>query len=161
MASWDFEGMDTFIQMNFETIKRTDKIIRKSIHPGAKYMADEIKQALESIPVQDGHSRYRMRQGITTVQKNSLIESFGIARLRKGTWGYNVKLGFDGYNPIVTKRWPKGQPNAVVARSLNTGTSFLKRYPFMDMTVERCKAQTIKLIEDEFNEQLERVWNGK
>ena len=30
----------------------------------------------------------------------------------------NVKLGFDGYNGMKTKKYPKGQPNVLLARSI-------------------------------------------
>ena len=50
--------------------------------------------------------------------------------------GYlNVKLGFDGYGRTKTKKYPKGVPNQLIARSVNTGTSFRKRNPFMDRAV--------------------------
>lgn len=83
----------------------------------------------------------------------------GIARIRENSTGWNVKVGFDGYNKIVTKRWPKGQPNAMIARSINSGTSFMIKYPFMDQTVRANEARVVDRIEEEFSKELEKVWD--
>lgn len=40
---------------------------------------------------------------------------------------YNVKIGFDGYNNIRSKRWPQGQPNQMVARAIESGTSWMSK----------------------------------
>ena len=48
--------------------------------------------------------------------------------------GLNTKIGFDGYNDVKTKKYPNGQPNMMIARSINAGTSFRRPYPF----VQRC-----------------------
>lgn len=158
MGSWKFEGLDTFINLSLETIKRTDRVVGRSIYPGAKIMSNEIKRAIDSLPVERRPRRGR-RTTISEKQKQGLQESFGIAKIRKDKWGYNVKAGFDGYNEIKTKKYPKGQPNAMIARSLNSGTSFLRKNPFIDRTVESNKQRTIEAIEKQFDKELERIWN--
>ena len=51
----------------------------------------------------------------------------------------NVKLGFEGYNSQVTTKYPGGQPNSLIARSVNAGTSFRQRIPFIDNAVNQTK----------------------
>ena len=43
----------------------------------------------------------------------------------------NTKLGFDGYNKQITKKYPKGQPNAMIARTFESGNSFTQKIPFI------------------------------
>lgn len=159
MASFESEGMDEFIHLCQVTDRRLKSVIGRSIHPGAKIMANAIKQAVNGIPVDDNKSHKRKRQGITSIQKAGLVESMGIARIRENSTGWNVKVGFDGYNKVVTKRWPKGQPNAMIARSINSGTSFMIKYPFMDQTVRANEARVVDRIEEEFSKELEKVWD--
>lgn len=51
----------------------------------------------------------------------------------------NVKLGFDGYNGMKTKKYPKGQPNVLLARSIESGSSIAKKRPFVAPAVRKTK----------------------
>ena len=51
----------------------------------------------------------------------------GISPIKHDGDYINAKVGFDGYGSIPTKKYPKGVPNQLVARSVNSGTSFLKK----------------------------------
>ena len=54
--------------------------------------------------------------------------------------GYiNVKLGFDGYNSVKTKKYPKGQPNALIARVTESGSSYRTKTPFIRPAVRATK----------------------
>ena len=88
-----------------------------------------------------------------------MIESYGIAKIRKNKFGYNVKCGFDGYNDIVSKRWPNGQPNAMIARSINKGTSFMEAQPFMDTAVSSAEGATVEAMKNQFDHEIEKIWN--
>ena len=81
-----------------------------------------------------------MLYGISEEQKQGLINGFGIAPMQNDNGYLHVKLGFDGYNSVKTKNYPNGQPNSVIARSVNSGTSFRQRIPFVDNAVSRAKA---------------------
>lgn len=160
MASFESQGLDDFINLAVFTERQINSVIGRSIHPGARLMANAVKTAVQKIPVDDRKSHHgSRRQGITSVQKQGLIESFGIAKIRKTRYGWDVKIGFDGYNSIVTKKYPKGQPNAMIARSINSGTSFMKAYPFMDTTVKANEEATVQKISDQFDKELDKIWN--
>lgn len=164
MATWKFVGMEDFINLCIHSEKQLDRTIGRSIYPGALVMANALKEATANLVTDDGKgAKHRAgspkRRGPTPEQKQALIGSFGIAIIRKNVYGYNVKAGWDGYNGIVTARWPKGQPNAMVARSVNAGTSFMSPQPFVDNTVRRMEQTTVTAIEKEFENQLRKIWN--
>lgn len=164
MASFKCEGMEEFIETCIFTERSLDGIVGRSIYPGAKIMGDAIKAATAGIPVDDTLFRFsaqygRLRRGITSRQKKALIDSMGIAEIKKNWFGYNVKIGWDGYNDIVTERWKDGQPNAMIARSLNSGTSFLQKYPFVDVTVNAYANPTVQAISEQFDKELDKIWN--
>lgn len=161
MASFESQGLDDFINLAIFTDRQINSVVGRSIHPGAKLMANAIAKAINGIPVDDRKSHHYKgkRQGLTSAQKKGLVDSFGIARIRKTKYGWDVKVGFDGYNEIVTKRWKKGQPNAMVARSINSGTSFMIKYPFMDTTVKAHEGATVQKISDQFDRELDKIWN--
>lgn len=159
MASLKDERVESFINLCIFTDKQLSTTIRKSIFKGGKVMGDAVGKAVANLPVDDGDHHHGRRKSITSRQKKGLMESFGIAKVRETRYGWNVKLGFDGYNDIITPKYPKGQPNAMIARSLNAGTSFMEKYPFMDMTVSAYREATISAIEKEFDKRVEKLWN--
>lgn len=159
MASWKSEGIEEFVNLCIFTDRQLSNLIKRSIFPGAKIMGNAVGEVVRNLPTDDTSHHHGKRRSITSRQKEGLVESYGIAKVRERRWGWNVKIGFDGYNDIVSKRWPKGQPNAMVARSLNSGTSFLQKNPFMDMTVAANEAATVEAIEKEFDKRLDRLWN--
>ena len=85
-------------------------------------------------------------------QRAGLHNGLGIASLREDGEYLNVKIGWDGYNDIKTKRWPKGQPNQVIARSVDRGTSFMQANPF----VKRAVARTRKVSQEKMQEVIDR-----
>lgn len=155
---FEVDGMDDFIQICVYTDKQLDRTIGRAVYPAAKYLANEVKQAINELDTDDTHSK-GMRLGPTTAQKVGLQKSFGIARLRRKHNGYNVKLGFDGYNDVRTGKWAdKGQPNAMIARTVNRGTSWMRSQPFMDRTVAREASTVIEILDKQFNEELAKLW---
>lgn len=159
------EGMEEYLSLLDLNYKQLERICGRSIYPGAGYIYKECRKRLEAVRTDDHLFKFseqygRKRKGITTRQKQGLIESLGIAPLKHKSGGIvDVKLGFDGYNDIVSSRWRKGQPNAMIARSLNAGTSFMEAQPFMDQTVDAARHPVENKIEQQFYKELEKLWD--
>lgn len=154
-------GLEEYIELLQITEKQTERICGRSIYPGAKIVAQECKKRLMALKTDDSYFKRKAgyRHSITTRQKQGLIESMGIAKMLHRANVFDVKLGFDGYNDIVSSKYPKGQPNAMIARSLNKGTATLEAQPFMDMTIEASKEKAEKAIEEQFDKELEKIWS--
>jgi len=159
MARLSDDRVEAFINLCIFTDKELSNIIKRSIFKGGKLMGNAVGRAVASLPVDDSDHHHGRRKSITSRQKLGLIKSYGIARVRETRYGWNVKLGFDGYNDIITPKYPKGQPNAMIARALNSGTSFMEKYPFMDSTVNANKDATVDAIEKEFDKRVDKIWN--
>lgn len=158
MPTFKVEGMDDFIDLCIKTDRTLTSVIGKSIYPAGEHMGNAVKTALRGVRTDDYKDHSIMKVGPTKKQLDALIESFGIAKMHAGNNGYNVKIGFDGYNDVVTKKYPKGQPNAMIARSVNKGTSFMVAQPFMDRTVRAEESKTVDIIKENFEKQMERIW---
>jgi len=154
------EGTAEVLDLLQTTVSQTKKICGRTVYVGAEIVADECKKRLMALETDDSIHKGRTgkRRGPSKRQKAALIESMGIASIRYNAGVYDVKLGFDGYNDIVTERWPKGQPNAMIARSVNKGTSFMEAQPFMDLSVESKKDVAEKAMTEEFSKQVEKLW---
>lgn len=157
MATMQFEGLDLYISKLTRMQNATRDICGHIVYEGAKVVADAIKSGAQGLPVDEKYAPPgHMKAGITSAQKAGLIESLGIANMREENGAYNVKIGFDGYNSVRTKKYPGGQPNAMVARSVNTGTSFLKRTPFIDGACRSAKGAALSAMTQEADNQFKK-----
>jgi hypothetical protein len=159
MATFKFKGLDEYTAQLESLSNQSDEYIGKAVFEGAKVVADAVKQSIGDIPVDNTVYKKEgdRRQGLKSVQIEGLRNTFGISQLQEGNNDYlNVKLGFDGYNKVKTKRWPNGQPNAMVARSINSGTSFMRKYSFVDGTSRSKKSD----CEDAMKKSLEESIAG-
>lgn len=107
-------------------------VIGAAVYKGADIAADAIRASLEAVPTDEAWgTESSPALGPKARQKAALLQTLGISKLRDDDGLLNVKIGFSGYNSIKTKRWPQGQPNAMVARSVERGTSFMQASPFI------------------------------
>ena len=149
VATLEIEGLEEYEQMlselsDPETVRA---ICGETIYAGAKVMADAIRAEIESIPVisqEDNRmgTETDKLNGITGKQKSGLLNGFGVSPMSHRDGYYDVKIGFDGYNSVRTKNYPNGQPNAMIARSVNSGTSFREKNPFVDRAVRLARKET-------------------
>ena len=154
-----FTGLDEYIKKIEELGELSQLYVGEAIYEGAKVVGDATKQALEQLPVDNSPSTVEYRKSINKKQKEALIASFGIAPLRYDRDFLNVKTGFDGYNEIVTARWPLGQPNNVIARSLESGTSFMPKNPVISRATRNSKDAALKAMRESLNRSIEKIMN--
>lgn len=148
-------GLDEYLSKLGNLEFRAHEHVGKAIYYGADIVADSVKSAIDSIPSKEGgHKR-----GVTDYQRKGLKEGLGIAKMRNDNGMYNVKVGFDGYNGHPTKTFPKGQPNALIARALEKGTSFAPKTPFIDKAVRRVKAQAEEKMRKILEEEIQKTMN--
>lgn len=159
MAKWRFYGFDNYIKQLEELGNPLviDVYLKKAIWAGADVVEDATKEALINLPVDNRPSNVDYRTSINQKQKNGLIDSYGCAPPRYDGTFLNVKVGFDGYNDIKTKRWPQGQPNVVIARSLESGTSFMKKNPVISRTERKQKKACLEAMQKSLNETINQI----
>ena len=138
-------------------------ICGKAIHEGAKIIADEVKNNLNSLNVTtDELAMLKAKKGeptyITQRAKEGLIKSFGVTPMSQDKDGiYNVKLGFDGYNDVKTKKWPKGQPNQLIARACESGSSAMIKQPFFREAVQKTKKKAESRMAEVLDEKIKKT----
>lgn len=154
------DGIEKYIQ-SLETISNaSDEMIGKAIYEGAKIVTDEIRTGLEGVPVDNRFAKPgELITGLSQAQKNGLLDSLGITSMRREGGVYDVKVGFDGYNSIKTKTWPQGQPNAMIARSLESGTSFRAKNPVISKATRAAKDKAEEAMAKAFDDELEQRIN--
>lgn len=149
------KNADKYVQMLTELCDtntvRLD--MKKAIYPAAGYVADAIVKNINTLPIVNDTERGTANNpidGVTQWQRTGLLEGFGISKFQDRNGFLNVKLGFDGYNSTTGKNGKK-QANVMIARSVESGTSFRKKHPFVAPAVRRSKTNAEKMMADELD----------
>lgn len=159
MATFEVKGIDEYgAFLRALDLNLRDTVISKAVYEGCAILADEIKSEIENLPTDCGTgSQEDPLVGPNPVQKHFLIESMGVSPMKEENGVVHARIGFDGYNPIKTKRWPQGQPNAMIAASVERGTSILKANPFMKRAVQRCKNRVIGVMGNTVDAEIKKI----
>lgn len=159
MATFQFGGIDDYItQLNKLQAATKDDVIGKTVYAGAAVVADAVKDAIRSLPVGSGHvAQGELVDTVTLPQKEGLLDGFGISRMKDDDGFVNVKLGFAGYNATRTDKYPQGQPNALIARAVNSGTTFRKKTRFVDKAVSASKKSAEAAMDAACNREIEKI----
>lgn len=164
MAKLEMKGMDAYIKQLESIAGSTGEVCKAAVYAGAKVVADEIKTEMHSLKTTSEELALRAWQKkepayLTQRQKAGLIASFGLPPIREDMGAYDTKAGFDGYNDVVTKRWPNGQPNVLVARSVNNGSTAMIKQPFIRRAVDRVRGRVVKTMDDAANKKTQEILN--
>lgn len=162
MAKITFPGLSDYELMISRLSKGVDDIAGKAIYAGAGIVADAIKENIKDLPIVRGYGTKEnpLPGGVTAPQKAGLIDGLGISPMQSDAGFLNVKIGFDGYNATKTDKYPQGQPNQLVARGVESGTSWKEKKPFIRPAINASK----KRAEDEMarilDEEIEKITKG-
>ena len=138
MATFQFQGMDEYAAKLNKMSDKAVGMIKRAVYDGAAAVLHEAIAQISALPVIE--NRYRGTdpplRGVTATQKAGLLAGIGLAKMTNANGFINTKLGFDGYNGVRNGKYPNGQPNALIARAVNSGTSVRVKIPFIARTVK-------------------------
>lgn len=157
------KGLEEYISKLGNLEFEAPEAMGKAIFAAAEIVADATSAALRSLPTDSGQvkssNNHHVRRDLTTYEKQGLIDSFGISREQNDNGYFNVKIGVDGYNGHATKKYPKGAPNVAVARSLEKGTSFMRKNAVFSKTARAKKAEAEKVMEETLDREIKKIMN--
>lgn len=159
MATITFKRGDEYVaRISKLAAAKRDELIGGAIYGAANIVADEIREQLDGLPTDEGWGTSdHPVQGPKKAQKQGLEESLGIASLQDDGGFLNVKIGFDGYNRLQSKRWPNGQPNQMVARSIERGTSWMKGHTFVKKAVAASRTAAVAAMQDTIDKNIKNI----
>lgn len=127
------------------------QVAKRALYDGAAVAADALRISVDALDrVSDVQAIQAWRTGKPTIlsvsQKNGLREGLGVSPMKERGGTISVKIGFDGYNRVKTKRWPNGQPNQVIAASCEHGSSAMLEQPFIRPTMEKNRSAILRAM---------------
>lgn len=151
-------NLEVYNKKIYELGAQAQTYIENAVKKGGDVVADAVRAGINGIPVDDSYAvPGHMRSGIRSIQKTGLQSSFGVAPVRNDKGFINVKVGFDGYNGLRTKAFPSGQPNSMVARSVENGSSFMQASPFMNQAVQGSRQQAEDTMKQEIEQSIGEI----
>lgn len=159
MAKAKVVGFDLFLADIDRMGNRYEEATGRAIYEGARILADTVKVELSFLPLEDGNAYgtdKKKMSGLKHPQKEGLMSSFGITKMQHDGAMFDIKMGFDGYNNVRTSKFPNGQPNALIARSVESGTSFRQKNPFLTRAYKTAKSTSEKEMQEVFEHYFEK-----
>ena len=162
MAKITFPGLNDYELMISKLSKGVDDIAGKAIYAGAGIVADAIKENIKALPIVRGYGTEKgpLPGGVTAPQKAGLIDGLGISPMQNDAGFLNVKIGFDGYNATKTEKYPQGQPNQLVARGVESGTSWKQKKPFIRPAINASKSRAEAEMARILDQEIEKITKG-
>ncbi len=152
-------GEDYMLKLSYISAHSSD-IAEKALAAASGIVADKIRSNLEQLP--EDTFRF-LEEGekfnvLSKSQKWDLLNSLGITPMNVDRNGdYNVKVGFDGYGSFPTKAYPKGLPNQLLARAIESGSPVRLKKPFVRTAVNSVKKQAINIMNQTIIEELKKI----
>ena len=135
-----------------------DDVLGPAIYGAADLVTNEIRSQLDKVPTDERYgTQSEPTVGPKKGQKAGLEQSLGIAKMQNDMGYFHVKIGWAGYNHIKTKRWPNGEPNQMVARSIERGTSFMKQNAFVKKAVAATRKRAVEFMKKTVDAKCEEI----
>lgn len=164
MAVMQIKGMEEYTKKIKDLAKNEEKVIKTSVYVGAGVIADAVKAALKTLPVDEGGNGLppfgtpeRPISGVSRQQKGDLIDGMGLAPIKESKPGYiSTKLGWAGYGRVKTKRYPNGVPNQMLMRAVEGGTSFRRKTLVVRKSARKAKQQAVEAMGRRAEEEIRK-----
>lgn len=147
-----FKGLTEYVQelTEISNLFASMYVVERALEDGANIVADAQKSALERLEVDNRPFVPDKRKSILQIQKNGLIDSYGITPVQQKRNMIDVKTGFDGYNKL-------GQPNVVIARSLEKGTSFMPANPILSKAARKARNDCLEAMQNRITKEIDLI----
>ena len=158
MSGISTKGINETLKM-FEKIQgNADDIIEKALKEGIGIVTDEMRREISSIQAADSeHPTGKKKRYPSKKDVKGLLDSLGYTPVKMNDTKFNANAGFDGYNNVITKAYPQGHANQMIANSINKGTSFMKAQPFINRTKKKSQQQAVDTIERIISEEISKL----
>ena len=162
MAKWIVgKGLDSYISYLQKINAVTDEVIGEAVYEMAKVVADSIRSGIQALPtVSNAANIATYKKGYSRLsdeEKQGLLDGFGVSPMQDDGGYINVKLGFDGYNSVKTKKYPQGQPNALIARVTESGSSYREKTPFIRPAVKAAQKEAEQAGQMKIDEKIAAI----
>ena len=141
------DGMNELIQKMGKLPEKARDVASLALYEGAGVVADAVSQAVRGIATEPFTYAAGGRKRKASPEEKAILESAkkGVAKFRKSVDGVQTSVGMQnaGYATLNGKT----KPIPLIANSINSGTSFMQKQPFMRRAFSQSKSAAEAAIE--------------
>ena len=145
--SIQWEGADELLRKMDKLPEKAAKVAAEALYEGAGVMADAVSQAVHGIATEDFRYATGGRKRLPSPEEKAILEGakHGVAKFRNDGTKIQTSIGFDnsGYADLNGKR----KPIPLIANSINHGTSFMQKQPFLRKAFSQKQGAAVAAIE--------------
>lgn len=151
------DGLDNLGRMLAQLENRAQEVASAGLYEGAGIVANAMNNGINSIQTESFDYAPPGKQRLPSPQEKAALQrKVGIAKFRKEGSEVDTLVGLSfgksGYTQIAGKQ----KPVAVIARSINSGTSFMKKQPVFrrakSQSQNAAKAAIVAKVEELFDQ---------
>ena len=150
-------GMEEISEMLTAMEERAPAVASKALYEGAGIMADEIRKGAASIRTapfkyaSNGETRLPSPEELEIVQ----TAAAGIAKFNKNGTEVDTSVGFR--NAGYAKLKGKTVPIPKIVNAINSGTSFMKKQPFVRKAASQATPKALKAMRECIEAEFEAI----
>ena len=165
MASIEMKGLESYMSRLESLNKNITGTLKRGVYDAADVVADAVRASISALPSAadiEGLVAYAKKRPavLTQSQKSGLLSGLYLAKMRTAGGRVDTKLTFTGYNSTKTKSYPQGQPNAMIAAAVESGSSARRKQPFMRPTANRVKGQAVEAMRQTIDADIKKIMEG-
>lgn len=141
--------------------QETTSILKKGLYEANHVLYQEVEKNLSSIHTV-GEKENR---NITEKQKQGLLSSLYGSKFQQNNNELYFTISVTGYNDVITEKYPKGQPNIMILRSLEKGgfidngkrITVMKQQPIMRKSLNHKKKEATQKIQETVSKEVKKL----
>lgn len=158
MAKITLKGLAEYeAKLNRLSALSRDKVIGAAVYDGAAVVADAVRAEIQALPVDDSHDKNTKLDGPPSETKQALLDHMGVTPMRNDNGFVNVKIGFDGYAGKPTPKYPQGKPVPMLARAVQSGTSFMQGHAFVKSAERKCRKKAEEVMKKRVEKEIQDI----
>lgn len=157
MAKLTVTGIDTFTSQLTRLASEAEKINRGALGDGAGYVADQIGQAIDSIPVRDESTHPHKLYGATDSELSQIRNNFGITKFRSSGGKTETSVGFHGYVDTPSAKFNNHIPTGMLVQCIEYGTEFRRPTHILSRAIKSVKSGATQKMQDYIDKEVGKI----
>ena len=142
---WD--GADELLRKMDKLPEKAAEIAAQALFEGAGVMADAVSKAVQGIATKEFRYAKGGRTRLPSPEEKAIVQNakHGVAKFRNDGTLIQTSIGYQ--NAGYAKLKGKTKPIPLIANSIESGTSFMKKQPFMRKAVSQNQGAAVAAVE--------------
>ena len=146
--SVQWEGADELLRKMDKLPEKAAKIAAEALYEGAGVMADAVSHAVQGIATEEFRYAAGGRTRLPSPEEKAIVANakHGISKFRNDGTKIQTSIGYQNAGYATLKG--KTKPIPLIANSINSGTSFMQKQPFLRKAFSQNKSKAQSAIEN-------------